>query len=79
MNIKDVQSCGAAMQNMLLAAHAFGIGRCWVGEILDKAETVRQMVSINNKNLELMGLLTFGHKTNKVRQSQRRHINTFLL
>lgn len=77
--IKDIQSCGAAMQNMLLAAHASGIGGCWVGEILAKAETVKHMLSFNDKNLELMGLLTFGHKTNKVPQSQRRHTDTFLL
>lgn len=48
--IKDIQSCGAAMQNMLLAAHASGIGGCWVGEILAKAETVKQVLSLAYNN-----------------------------
>ena len=26
-----IQNCAAAIQNMLLAAHAEGLGSCWVG------------------------------------------------
>ena len=33
--IKDVQSAGAAMQNMLLAIHSLGLGGVWLGEILN--------------------------------------------
>ena len=77
--IKDIQSCGAAMQNMLLSACALGIGGCWVGEVLSKADIIKQLLSLDDKNIELMGLLTFGHKANKMPSSQRRHIDTFLL
>ena len=29
--IKDVLSCGAFIQNILLAANGLGVGSCWVG------------------------------------------------
>ena len=34
--VKDVQSIGACIQNMLLAIHSMGLGGVWLGEILKK-------------------------------------------
>ncbi|HEX7714565.1 MAG TPA: nitroreductase family protein [Bacillota bacterium] len=31
--LKHVQSIGAAIQNILLAAHELGLATCWIGEI----------------------------------------------
>jgi nitroreductase len=33
MNVMDVQSIGAAIQNMLLAAHELGLGALWIGDV----------------------------------------------
>ena len=35
--VKDHQAMGACIQNMLLAAHALGLGAVWLGEILKNA------------------------------------------
>ena len=59
--IKDVQSCGAAMQDMLLTAHSLNIGCCWIGEVLDYPQKVMETLEIENENLELMGIITLGY------------------
>lgn len=59
--VKDVQSCGAAIQNMLLAAKAVEIGSCWIGEILPKQEKVKAMLNISDDKYELMGIVVFGY------------------
>ena len=33
---KDLMAMGACIQNMLLTAYSFGLGTCWLGEILNK-------------------------------------------
>lgn len=37
-----VQNCAACVQNMLLAAHALGVGACWIGAF-DEAEVAKIM------------------------------------
>ena len=44
--LKDAQSCGAAIQNIMLAAHSLGIGSCWIGEILPKDDEIKAMLNI---------------------------------
>lgn len=57
---KDAQAVGASIQNMLLQAHASGLGACWLGQILAKAEMVRQALSAP-ENYELMAVIAIGH------------------
>ena len=54
--MKDIQSCGAAMQNTMLVAHALVIGSCWIGEILSKENEVKKLLAIDNEELQLMEL-----------------------
>jgi len=77
--IKDVQSCGAAIQNMLLAAYSMNIGSCWIGEVVEKGEEIKTLLGINNDQLEVMGIITFGytHKQNSV--LKRRNLDSFLV
>ena len=77
--VKDIQSCGAVMQNMMLATHAFGIGSCWIGEILPFSEEVKQILHINAQNLELMGIIVLVYKAGKVNDPGRKNIESFLL
>ena len=77
--IKDVQSCGAVMQNMMLAAHAVGIGSCWIGEILPKAEEVKQILEIKNCNMELIGIITLGYAKSAPINVGRKNEEYFLL
>lgn len=76
--VKDVQSCGAAIQNMMLAAHALGIGSCWVGEILSKAEEIKKILHLG-EHLELMALITFGYPAGQPIKPARKQLGSFLL
>ena len=58
--VKDVQAIGACIQNMLLASHAYDLGCCWVGEILNKADGVNEILDVP-KQYELMAVITLGY------------------
>ena len=49
------------MQNMLLTAHSLNIGCCWIGKIMDHPQGVMETLEIEDEDLELMGLITFGY------------------
>lgn len=57
---KDLQGVGAAVQNLLLAAHSLGLGACWLGEILNRREEVEAALGVG-PDLELMAVVTVGH------------------
>lgn len=77
--VKDIQSCGAAIQNILLAAHAMGIGSCWIGEIIEKGEEIKSLLGIENSNLELMGIVTLGYSDVQDVIPERRHFDSFII
>lgn len=77
--IKDMQSCGAAIQNMLLCANSLGLGSCWIGEILAKADEVNSFLDIDSENYELAALLTVGYKAGRSLNAGRNTIEKFLL
>lgn len=76
--IKDVQSCGAAIQNMLLTIHDMGIGSCWVGDLLGKSDTVNELLKANDC-LELMGVVSLGYVRGKLINVGRKDINDFII
>ena len=41
--------CGAAMQNMVLMAHALGLGACWLTFRLDMKERLRQRFELEDE------------------------------
>lgn len=71
--VKDVQSIGAAMQNMLLATHSLGLGGVWLGEILNNREQVNKVLEVPD-SFELMGLIAIGHPVSEKRKSERKQI-----
>lgn len=77
--VKDIQSCGAAMQNILLTAHSLHIGGCWIGEFLDCAQDVRGMLDISNEQLELMGIISLGYPIREVAQLPAKRIEDYLI
>jgi nitroreductase len=77
-DVKDHQAIGACIQNMLLAAHALGLGAVWLGEILNNAEHVRMLLELPIE-MELMAVVAIGHPSVKKRTSQRREVADFLL
>ena len=75
---KDHQSIGACLQNMLLAAHALGLGAVWLGEILKRAEEARQLLGVD-ENRELMAVLAMGHPASTSQTSERKKLDELLV
>jgi len=77
--IKDMQSCGAAIQNLLLCANSLGLSACWVGEILVKSNEIGSLLDIDNEKYELAALLTVGYKAGRSINAGRNSIEKFML
>ncbi len=77
-DIKDHQAMGACIQNMLLAAHALGLGAVWLGEILKNAENVRVFLELPLE-MELMAVLAIGHPSTGSGTSHRKEIADVLI
>lgn len=75
--VKDHQAIGACLQNMLLAAHALGLGAVWLGEILKNAEAVRLLLEVPDC-LELMAVVAVGHPAGTVRRSERKRVEELI-
>lgn len=59
-DMKDHQSAGAVLQNMLLAAHAQGLGAVWLGEIVNQAAQVNEALGLPSR-YELQAVIALGH------------------
>ena len=58
---KEHQGAGACMQNMLLAAHALGLGGVWIGEIVNQSQQVMDALRLDPEKLEFQALLALGY------------------
>ena len=76
--IKDVQSCGAAIQNMLLTAHEMCIASCWIGSLLEKADEINKFLEVDD-SLELMSVVSLGYGRGNPTNVGRKDINDFLI
>lgn len=77
-DVKDHQSMGACIQNMLLAAHGLGLGAVWLGEILKNADAVRTILDLP-KEMELMAVVALGHPAPGKHSSKRRDVPEVIL
>jgi len=77
-DVKDHQAMGACIQNMLLAAHAMGLGAVWLGEILKNAESVRTLLGLPTA-MELMAVVALGHPKAQKHSSSRKAVSEVLL
>jgi F420 biosynthesis protein FbiB-like protein len=69
-----VQSTAMAAQNLLLMAHALGLGACWMCAPLFCQGTVREVLSLPD-DLEAQGVVTLGYPAEK-RQKTRAALHT---
>ncbi|MDD5154852.1 MAG: nitroreductase [Desulfovibrionales bacterium] len=76
--VKDAQAIGACLQNMLLAAHAQGLGAVWLGEILKNKDRVREIVFLPS-HLELMAIVAIGHPAHHNQTSERKGLEELIL
>lgn len=68
---KDVQACGAAIQNILLAAHSMGLGAVWLGEILNCKTDVGNILDAP-ESFELMAVIAIGYPAKEIIRSKDR-------
>ncbi|RJO63815.1 MAG: nitroreductase family protein [Candidatus Omnitrophota bacterium] len=68
---KDLMAIGAYIQNMLLQAHASGLGACWLGEILNKKEEVAHGLCLP-KGFELVAVVSLGYPDEFIKAGKRR-------
>lgn len=61
---KDLMSCGACIENMLLEATALGLGTCWLGEILNKRDAAERALGLD-PDLELVAVVAMGYPAHK--------------
>lgn len=64
-----------ALQNMIIAAWAVGVGSCWVGDF--KEEKVRRLLKIPNK-WKVVALISLGYPAEKPRPTRRKPIDTIV-
>lgn len=76
---KSVLSCGAAIQNILLAAYGRKLGSCWVGDVIDKSEQIKKYLNISKNSCTLMGLITIGNCEWPQRKASRRSLAGFFI
>ncbi len=75
---KDLMAIGACVQNLLLAAHALGLGACWLGEILNRRDEAAAFLELP-ADCELVALVTLGVPARKLARGRRRPLDELLL
>jgi len=77
--IKDHQSAGACIQNILLLAYALGLGTCWLGEIIKNEEKVKEILNLPKERYELCAFITIGYPKNKSKKTDRFPLEHFII
>lgn len=73
-----VQSAAMATQNLMLAAHAEGLGTCWRCAPLFCEDDVRRALSLPN-DWRLQGLVTLGYPARPGKHKPRKFLSDFVL
>lgn len=76
--LKDHQSAGACIQNMLLAAEELGLGAVWLGQILKNKHQVNAILHLDD-TYDLMAVLAVGYPLHRNQKSQRKPIADFIV
>jgi nitroreductase len=72
-----VQGCSAATENLLLAAHAEGLGACWLCAPLFASETVNRALDLP-QSWEPRAFLALGYPARSPQPSERRPLTEVL-
>jgi nitroreductase len=81
--VKDLQAIGAFMENILLGAHALGVGAVWIGEILKNKEKLNEIFKLSTDKYELMGVIALGKideqmEAKEEKKRKRRSLDDFV-
>lgn len=73
-----MQSCGTAIQNMLLTAESLGISSCWIGSVASKSEIINNYLKIDS-NYELVAMVSLGYEVTRCIHPGRNEFESFLV
>jgi nitroreductase len=76
--VKDAQSIGACMQNMLLEAHSLGLGAVWLGEIIRSDAAIRGLLGLGD-GLELMAVVALGYPAEEPKPTKRKSLKDLIV
>jgi nitroreductase len=76
--MKDHQAAGSAIQNMLLAAHALGLGAVWLGEIVNQSAQVMDVLGLDSGRYQFMATIALGRPA-KEGSSSRKPLTHFMI
>ena len=76
--LKDSQSAGACIQNILLAAEALDLGAVWLGQILKNKLEVNKILGLA-ENFDLMAVVALGYPAHRNQKSKRKEVSELLL
>jgi len=76
--VKDYQSAGACLQNILLAAEALELGAVWLGQILKNKAEVNRILGLAD-NFDLMAVVALGYPQHHNQKSRRKDLSELLL
>lgn len=76
--VKDHQSAGACIQNMLLATEALGLGGVWLGQILKNKENVNRILGLG-RHLDLMAVVAIGYPQHRNQESRRKKLSEVII
>lgn len=75
--VMAIQSVAAAIQNMLLAAHAEGLGACWFCAPLFCPEIVREVLEVS-EGIKPQALITLGHPAERLEPPPRKPLESIV-
>ncbi|NPV59130.1 MAG: nitroreductase [Actinobacteria bacterium] len=75
---KDLMAVGAFIQNILLAAHARGLGAVWLGEILKEKRKVGELLDVPGE-CELAAVLAIGYPAEEPGSASRKPLHDIVL
>lgn len=65
-----IQDAVIAAQNMVVAGEAMGLGSCYIGDVLEKAEVHRELLGLDDYTLPI-AMLVMGYPTEQQRQREK--------
>jgi len=60
LRLKDIQGVAAAIENILIAAHSYGLGACWMGVYLYSEDQIRELLK-TPATAHLMAVVPMGY------------------
>lgn len=70
--VKDSNTIGACAENMLLAAHAMGLGAVWIAEIRKNKDQVAEECGVDPERYDMMVVIPLGYSAESAEPNPRK-------